>query len=62
MAQPTQPNKSYETGGMAFLGAGLLGAGIGQLNGYLLEGVWIGAGLGFLLMAFAVQANLNKSK
>jgi hypothetical protein len=44
-------------GGIAFVGAAAVGAGIGILNDELLAGLLIGGGLGFVLMALIAAAH-----
>ena len=46
-----KPEKDYESGGIAFVGAAAIGLGIGILTDEILAGLFIGGGLGFLLMA-----------
>lgn len=47
-------DRTYERGGIAFVGSILLGIGIGWMVNpeFVVQGAIIGAGLGFILMAF----------
>lgn len=54
MADRKKEDKSYERGGVAFIGSIILGAGVGWLirPEYIVPGLVIGLGFGFILMAF----------
>lgn len=47
-----QYSRGYEYGGIAFVGCGAVGLGIGILQNEVLAGLLIGGGIGFILMAF----------
>jgi hypothetical protein len=53
MAKAAKPVRTYEAGGIAFVGCILTGAGIGWLfrTEWLVPGMIIGLGIGFLVMA-----------
>lgn len=46
----------HEAGGLAFVGVTAVGVGIGNLQGETLAGLLIGAGAGFILMAWIILA------
>ena len=57
MAENNKPEmRGYEYGGIAFVGCGIIGMGIGILNDELLAGLLIGSGIGFVLMALIAAA------